>query len=47
MMEPDLDFPVTLMGAQNDVGILAGEGNWLVELQRKEYCDMSKKRRQG
>ena len=44
MKEPDCDFPVTLMGDQNVVGILGGVGNWLFELQRKENCEMNKKR---
>ena len=47
MTEPDCDFPVTLMGGQNDVGLLGGVGNWLFELQRKENCEMNKKRNLG
>ena len=45
MTEPDCDFTVTMMGGQNDVGILGGVGNWLFELQRKENCEMNKKRK--
>ena len=47
MSVPDCDFPGTLMGDQNDVGILGGVGNWLIELQRKENCEMNKKRKLG
>ena len=44
MMEPDCDFPVTLMGAQTDVGILAGVGHWLFDLKRKYTYGNGKKR---
>ena len=47
MMEPDCDLPGTLMCDQNDVGILGRVGNWLFELQRKENCEMNKKRKLG
>ena len=45
MMEPDCEFPVNMMSDQNNVGILASVGHWLFELQRKENCEMEKKRR--
>jgi hypothetical protein len=45
MTEPDCDFPVTMMSDQNDVGILARVDYWLFELQRKENCEMMKKKK--
>ena len=43
--EPGSEFWVNMMSENNKIGILASGGNRSFDLQRKENCEMEKKRK--